>query len=143
MPGIFDDVQLDVRIVLFDLVHQLLKLPHITKLIPVAMNKQNWFAACLEKTEVVLVYRSADADEVNIPLVCNSNFEPDASAKRETAKRDWLFRKRLGKILQTGANIFELTASFVVLRSAVAHAAQVNSQGNHSGTVQGAGGTKT
>ena len=59
VPCAFDDAELNRRL---DLRNQFSQTLNVAILIHVALHKKNWLATLLEKTEVVVVDRRADAD---------------------------------------------------------------------------------
>jgi hypothetical protein len=106
------------------------------------VDQQQRLAASLKKLEVVLVERRADADEVLHAPVFNPHFQTHAGAKRETTQSDIQLRVVGGKVIESGAHVVALTASFVMFACTLADAAKVDSQSGQAGVVQGRGGTK-
>src|SRR6266567_1799325 len=74
----FDDAQFHRRV---DLRNQLAQTIEVAVFIVVAMNKQHRFAAAGEKTEIILVDRSADTDHSDDPLVRKSDLQTYARAE--------------------------------------------------------------
>src|SRR6266498_3973578 len=99
MARVSDDLQLNIRIMLFDLGHQFLQPRQAAKFIPVAMDKQYRLATSGEKAEVILVDGRTNADQINNALIRNTNFQADAGDKGETTKCDWSSGKGLSQIM--------------------------------------------
>jgi len=59
MSRAFDDLQFHWR---FDPCHQLTQARNAAKLVSIALDEQNWLAAFIQESEIVLVDRSPDAD---------------------------------------------------------------------------------
>ncbi len=72
--------------VLFKFGGELSQLIDVAKLIVLAMDQQQRFAARFEELEIILIERRADADQVLNAIVVDPNVQPDARAERKTAE---------------------------------------------------------
>src|ERR1051326_4751028 len=105
------------------------QLPHaldVAKLIALTVNQKQRLPTRLQKLEVVLVERRADADQVTNACIRNPDFQTDERAERKAAQRDAQVGVIGSEIVECDANVVALAASFVVFARTLAHAAEVD-----------------
>src|SRR5713226_1251610 len=116
--------------------HEFSQTLNIAVFVAITLDEEDWLATLLEKTEVVLIDWRAYADQLGNTLIRRANFQSDAGAEGKTTKRDltsWIIRHQ---VIQSGAHVFALTATFIMFAGALAHTAKIDSQRGQSGIVQ-------
>jgi hypothetical protein len=130
------------RNALFEICNEFPQILGVAKLIVFSVDQEQGFTARREKTEVILLERRPDANQVRDTWIIYANIQPDSRPERKSTEQDpqpgVLFRQ----IVQGRPRIVLLSTSFVVFTGALADAAKVKSQGCQAGIIQSRGGTK-
>ena len=100
------------------------------------MDEEDWLAACFKKREIVFINGRADADQVTDASSADADLHADARAEGESGEREWLSRVLFRQIIKSGANIFDLAATFIMLARTLANAPKVNAERRESSLIQ-------
>jgi len=105
-----------------------------------AMDKELWLRAAPQVSEIGVVHRDAEANQLGHMSICTANTKSHPTAKTETGQKYGSAGKFRGKKIDGGLHVALLTSTTVVRTRAQTRATKIEPQDRNTEGIQGFGG---